>query len=243
MLTCELDTGTATTVVRVIGKLTVATSPDVRKTLHKVLVTEPDAIVLDLTGLVVGDDVALTLFGVFAREAADRTGCPVLLCGATAAVHRDLDRMGVTRLTPVHPDRDSAQAAAVGMRVGRRFRRTLAATPVATSLARELVRSVCETSGLEHLADPAELVVTELVANVIQHVGGTMEVAVTVRERFLHLSVRDSGRVPPRLGLPDPETGMGGRGLLLVDALTAGWGTSETTGGKIVWATLRISGR
>ena len=39
---------------------------------------------------------------------------------------------------------------------------------------------------------------------------------------------------------PDPETGEGGRGLLLVEAVASGWGTSDVADGKIVWATLRI---
>jgi anti-sigma regulatory factor (Ser/Thr protein kinase) len=137
-------------------------------------------------------------------------------------------------------DRAAALAAVAGLQVVRRFRRTLPSTPSATTIARDLVRSACEASGLAQLVDAAELIITELVANVVRHVGGTMEIAVIVRERFLHISVRDRSPVRPERGLPDPDTGEGGRGLLLVDAVASGWGTSEAADGKVVWTTLRI---
>jgi hypothetical protein len=34
----------------------------------------------------------------------------------------------------------------------------------------------------------------------------------------------------------------GGRGLLLLDALAAGWGSTVLDDGKVVWATVRVRG-
>jgi anti-sigma regulatory factor (Ser/Thr protein kinase) len=89
------------------------------------------------------------------------------------------------------------------------------------------------------LTDDAELIITELVSNAVRHVGGQLDLMVALRERFLHLSVRDTSPVTPRLTLPDPDTGAGGRGLLLVDCVAAGWGSIVGPGGKVVWATVR----
>ena len=40
--------------------------------------------------------------------------------------------------------------------------------------------------------------------------------------------------------LPDAESAEGGRGLILVDALAAAWGSTPAPDGKHVWATLRV---
>jgi hypothetical protein len=48
--------------------------------------------------------------------------------------------------------------------------------------------------------------------------------------------------VPPTRILPDLDTGRGGRGLILIDALAASWGSTPMPDGKVVWATLRLPG-
>jgi len=47
--------------------------------------------------------------------------------------------------------------------------------------------------------------------------------------------VEDGSERPPQLGASSPSSD-GGRGLVLVDALAAGWGWEERPGGKLVWA-------
>jgi len=65
-------------------------------------------------------------------------------------------------------------------------------------------------------------------------------VSAALGNRFLHVSVRDASPVPPTRQIPDAYTG-GGRGLILIDALAASWGTTQVAGGKVVWATLRLA--
>jgi anti-anti-sigma regulatory factor/anti-sigma regulatory factor (Ser/Thr protein kinase) len=243
MLTCTLDTSSPVAVVTLSGRLTVTTTVEARVAFHKALAVHPAAVIVDLDGVVVADDIALTVLSTFARAASEWPGCPVVISGPTRDVVRDLDRMGISRATPVYADRGRALNALQELRAPRRFRSMITAVPTATALARDVVRRACSGTGLIELTDDAELIVTEMVGNVVRHVGGTMELAVIVRDRFLHLSVRDESPVRPRRGMPDPETGEGGRGLLLVEAVAAGWGTSEVPGGKVVWATLRIPRR
>ncbi|GIJ44546.1 hypothetical protein Val02_14320 [Virgisporangium aliadipatigenens] len=240
MLSCAIDASAPIAVVSLSGALSMSSSVDARSVLHKALAAHPTAVLVDVDGLTVDEDIALTVLSTFGRVAAEWPGCPVVISGSSRTVRRDLERMGINRVVPLYDDRAEAEAALGDLRTPRRFRSMIAATPAATATARDVVRRACTDAGLPALADDAELIVTELVGNVIRHVGGTMELMVSARERFLHLAVRDGSPVKPKRVLPDPETGEGGRGLLLVDAVASGWGTSEISDGKVVWATLRI---
>lgn len=106
--------------------------------------------------------------------------------------------------------------------------------------ARNLVGTACRQWQLPAMVDDAALVVTELVANAVRHAGGPIQLQLALGEYFLHLAVRDGSADPPRQMLPDLENVNGGRGLLLVDAVSAAWGSSPTEDGKTVWAALRL---
>jgi len=239
-LVCVLESSSPVAVLRLTGLLDVATAVEVRAALHKTITGQPSAIVVDLAGVTVNDEVVLTLFAAVARTAAGWPGCPVLLCAPSPTVHRGLDRMGVARALPIYPDRATAMAAAGELPAPRRFGQRLPAKPIAAYLARDVVAAACRAWRLPHLADEAQLVVTELVSNAVRHAGGELELLIVVREHFLHVSVRDGSPEPPRRILPDEVDGQGGRGLLLVDAFTAGWGCSPMPDGKVVWATLHL---
>ncbi|WP_322975432.1 ATP-binding protein [Actinacidiphila bryophytorum] len=95
---------------------------------------------------------------------------------------------------------------------------------------------------MKGLADVAELVVSELVTNAVQHAHGPEDALVETRfERLpggdLRIEVHDANENKPELRQlsPDAESG---RGLALVDALTSGrWGASGREGvGKLLWA-------
>jgi hypothetical protein len=95
----------------------------------------------------------------------------------------------------------------------------------------------------EHLGVPCpevQLCVSELLTNVIKHLGegtpvtltvthtpGRTRVSVTDPEPYAWLVVRDAG--------PDDENG---RGLLLLDAVALRWGVTQGPDGKTVWCEL-----
>ena len=116
----------------------------------------------------------------------------------------------------------------------------LPATPGAAALARRHVGEACHAWTLDHLTDPAQLIITELVSNAVLHAGTPVDVTITRRRRFLHLAVRDADPTPPRLRQIDPAAAERGRGLRLIDAYAAGWGSLTGPRSKIVWATLRV---
>lgn len=99
---------------------------------------------------------------------------------------------------------------------------------------------------LDHLADTAALVLSELMTNAVVHakpfppdrlVGSEIGVRILRLEDGVRIEVHDAATVRPvpRDASVDAEHG---RGLLLVDALTGGrWGVSGREGiGKLVWA-------
>jgi anti-sigma regulatory factor (Ser/Thr protein kinase) len=119
----------------------------------------------------------------------------------------------------------------------------------AATARREVTRALARW-GLPQLAPDAEVVVSELVANAVAHV----RTLGPVRDRRIGLTVRrvpegvlvevhDAGSQPPPRPAPEdfPDLAEGGRGLLIVGALTEGvWGTSPRPhgAGKVVWALL-----
>lgn len=81
------------------------------------------------------------------------------------------------------------------------------------------------------------LVITELVDNVVQHTGGGGELHLVREDGTVQVEVYDHSRDFPQLQRADPRR-PGGRGLLLVAALTDRWGSRPTPNGKLVWARL-----
>ncbi|MEU6483921.1 ATP-binding protein [Streptomyces sp. NPDC046887] len=119
------------------------------------------------------------------------------------------------------------------------YSETLPCHPRSAAAARRLVRVALAVWGLPELAEDAGLVVTELVANAARHAQGR-PVRVAVERPAAHrvrVSVADGSKVPPEPRQPrvDDERG---RGLALVNALAADWGTEPLATGKRVWAEL-----
>lgn len=100
--------------------------------------------------------------------------------------------------------------------------------------ARELVMAHCTAWGLQSLCDDMALVVTELVANAVRHAGTDIELSLTHIASGVRVEVKDGSRRPlrQRTALSSDE---GGRGLLLVDALSNRYGVVGEEDGKRVW--------
>ncbi|MEU2901103.1 DUF6415 family natural product biosynthesis protein [Streptomyces sp. NPDC007056] len=111
-------------------------------------------------------------------------------------------------------------------------------------MARRLTAARLRFCGLEPLVDDAELIVSELVTNAIQHgAGGQVTFTMTVRDGFLRLAVHceTTGRPVVHHAGDDAEHG---RGLFLVNCLASAhggtWGTSDD--GTTTWCCLAIPG-
>ncbi|MFD5513755.1 ATP-binding protein [Streptomyces sp. NPDC127051] len=110
----------------------------------------------------------------------------------------------------------------------------------APSRARRDVTLCLRTWGLDALVDDAQLIVSELVANAVQHTDTRrIGVSVTRHPDHVRIVVTDTSRTLPAPATlaPDDEA-EAGRGLQLVDQLTTRWGSKRFRTGKQVWAEL-----
>jgi anti-sigma regulatory factor (Ser/Thr protein kinase) len=112
----------------------------------------------------------------------------------------------------------------------------------ATATARQVVEDACLAWALDHVVDIAQLIITELMSNVVRHARTDMEISLSARTGSLRLAVRDGNPVAPELGPRDGTMAETGRGLLVIQALSAEWGTTPDEGGKVVWAILSTRG-
>nr|WP_281372170.1 ATP-binding protein [Modestobacter versicolor] len=109
--------------------------------------------------------------------------------------------------------------------------------PTVTSvpLARRLVRDVLRTWDAPHDREDAELLVTELVANVVDHVGGdVLTLELTLGGAWLRIGVVDGSAIRPIVREMSHEQERG-RGMRMVARIADRWGAEDHDGGKRVW--------
>ncbi|APE21302.1 ATP-binding protein [Streptomyces venezuelae] len=100
---------------------------------------------------------------------------------------------------------------------------------------RRILRMFLTRWELDRLADAAGLALTELVANVVRHVPGRHCAVLILREPYgLRVEVADAVPGAVHAKAADPLDA-GGRGLVLVEAVTDRWGVDERADGKTVW--------
>jgi anti-sigma regulatory factor (Ser/Thr protein kinase) len=134
----------------------------------------------------------------------------------------------------------NARAKAAGLR--------LVSGRTACGEARMFTERVLGDWELDHLRDDALAVVSELVANAVLHgpggdtgEGAEPEALLRLKRRPAHLmcAVTDRGETLPSPGHTGVSLEEGGRGLIIVEALSQHWGWTRCNPvGKTVWAML-----
>ena len=107
--------------------------------------------------------------------------------------------------------------------------------PAARRFTGEALRSL----GAGDVLPEAELLVSELAANVVVHARTDMRVSVVPRADRVRVEVRDDNPTLPRRLSPGPLA-LNGRGVMLVDTLAAAWGINGNERGKTVWFELTV---
>ncbi|MFF3334576.1 SpoIIE family protein phosphatase [Streptomyces sp. NPDC002888] len=116
--------------------------------------------------------------------------------------------------------------------------------PEALTGARHMIRAAVRSWGARDRADEVELVADELITNALMHTEGAAILTLRVlgnSDRRLRVEVEDSSSALPRRREAG-DSGVSGRGLLLVDLLTDEWGVEARGGGKCVWCEFTVSG-
>ena len=156
-----------------------------------------------------------------AEEFAD-----VLLAARAAASHDDVAIL-VGRLTASEDD-------------SRTMTRRLPPTPASVFLARRFTAQLLQEWALPRDTTAlAELVMSELVTNAARHSEEAIEVRLSCESLVLRIEVEDtSHRMPQAPEYDDDvdELAAGGRGLMLVEAVSTRWGVESAGLSKCVWA-------
>ncbi|UOY00888.1 ATP-binding protein [Blastococcus sp. PRF04-17] len=108
--------------------------------------------------------------------------------------------------------------------------------PPSIPVARHVVRELLRAWDAPHDHEDAALLVTELVANVVDHVQGeaNLSLELAMADAWLRIAVVDGSAVRPvvqELTEHRPR----GRGLQMVRAIADRWGVEDHRGGKRVW--------
>ncbi|MFJ7157083.1 SpoIIE family protein phosphatase [Streptomyces sp. NPDC101118] len=109
--------------------------------------------------------------------------------------------------------------------------------PEALISARHMIGAAVRAWGAGERTDEIELVADELIVNALMHTEGPAIVTLRVLtgpERRLRVEVEDRSSALPRRREAG-ESGVSGRGLMLVDRLVDVWGVESRGSGKCVW--------
>jgi anti-sigma regulatory factor (Ser/Thr protein kinase) len=108
-------------------------------------------------------------------------------------------------------------------------------------LGRDLIHRVLAGAD-EDRVETAAILTDELVANAVTHGRPPISLAINQDARGVTVQVTDCGpgTPVPRSAAPVAESG---RGLVIVDVLSDGWGVDDLPGGKRVWFRIAANGR
>jgi DNA-binding response OmpR family regulator len=100
--------------------------------------------------------------------------------------------------------------------------------------SRRFLAEQCRRWQCEDLVDDAAVVISELVSNAIRHANSSSELRMRYGAGVLRIELVDSSPTVPQPRNPHIAE-PGGRGLLLVAALSHAWGVDPHAEGKVVW--------
>jgi hypothetical protein len=202
----------ADTVVTLTGDLIAADAGGLYRTVENCLGRRPAALIFELSGATVLDDLVLR---EIERRAARWPGTPVVFIGGQNGFDTVEQARYVLPAGPSHvsehllPSWDEARHA------------------------RDITTDACLRWQLPHLAGPAALVASELVINAVDHARTMMTLHLKRNARHLYVAVED--------GSPTEPGDARGHGLLLVESLAVFWGSTTHPGGKVVWAAIAVT--
>jgi signal transduction histidine kinase len=113
-----------------------------------------------------------------------------------------------------------------------------------THALRDVLRPTdpAEAATDDELKYDAALVTAELIANAVRACRRAVSITLDIHHQFIRITVYDDGPGLPAVRSVSPAD-VTGRGLRIVETLSARWGTQPLRSGKSVWATLRLPTR
>lgn len=163
------------------------------------------------------------------------------IAGADPTLRALLTSSGVAHRVPVYEDVARALAHLGDRPTLLREWWRFSVDPHAPRRARSHIRDVCARWGVgDEVREAAEIVVTELVTNSVEHASSASVVEVEGRGDTLRVTVRDYGighTIPEATTWVAPPTSSPrGRGLAMVAAVSREWGIDRHDDGTTIWA-------
>src|SRR3954471_92037 len=195
-----------------------------------------DSLLMFSDGLVQGRDVDIYMGMLRLRERLTdlpvRRRTPRNLCAEARSVMSDVAGSDDVTLLAMTATRHTA----------RRAKLDLSADPRAAGVARRFLRDTVRDWGADaDTLETAELCVSELVTNAVMHGGTSATVCAELDEDLVTVVVEDhGGRGAVQHSSQDAMMMVSGRGLTLVDALTAAWGAEQVGDSTTVWFELEL---
>ncbi|MFF0430868.1 SpoIIE family protein phosphatase [Streptomyces sp. NPDC004327] len=193
-----------------------------------------------------GKTLLLYTDGLVEKPGADLDEGLQWLCSLVKRGPRDLDELA-DHLCEVVDERGGEDDVAVLLlrrevaspeRAGGRLQQHVGQNdPEALRSARHMIRAAVRAWGATSRADEIELVADELTTNALMHTDGGAIVTLRMLpgpERRLRVEVEDRSSALPRRREAG-DSGVSGRGLLLVERISDEWGVEPRGGGKCVW--------
>ncbi len=191
-----------------------------------------------------GTVLALTTDGLVESAALDvEDGLDQLADGLSAADPAHLGAVADSLLRSANRDDDVALLLMRYDGMALRPQRenwTVWRVPQAVGQARRYTKRVLRAWGIDFEADTVLLVVSELVTNALVHTDGKVRLDLTLLADRLRVAVADASPRTPAKPTSIGWEATGGRGILLVEAMSTAWGTVPVSGGKQVWAEIPI---
>lgn len=207
-------------VLRIGGPVQAEDAPVLERAVDAARAHAPGGVVIDLAHAEPLDPAAAD---ALRRAVHRRDGGPTAVAGAPVP---ELD---------AHPDVDHALQGLRSPADATRPEVLVEHGPKGPSQARAAVERWARDIGADGVCDDLKLIVSELVTNAVRYGRPPVRVAVAADDDTITVTVVDGdpGRPVARTADDDAE---GGRGLLLLDLLSAEHGVRDEPPGKAVWA-------
>ncbi|WP_199517220.1 STAS domain-containing protein [Nucisporomicrobium flavum] len=221
-------------VLALSGNLTTAASTLLHRLLGEARQQGQAAVLIDVSALAVNDTETIALFASIMIEALQWPDVSVLICAPTTEM-RNL--LGAGAVDPRLLFDSVAAGRAAAMVAVPSITEDLLPIAGAARRARDVVTEACLRWDEPSLVGNAALVISELVTNASMHANTMMTLQIRLRSCHLHIAVFD-GSATHAVARQAGSAGVGGRGLQLVDAVSAAWGSTALATGKVVWSAL-----
>ncbi|MHC9294929.1 STAS domain-containing protein [Mycobacterium sp. LTG2003] len=200
--------------------------------------TEPRAVIVDVTDLQVPVHTAWSVFTSARWHVSLWPDIPVSLVCQDGRRRQEIVRAGLTRRIPVYPTVESACSVFEGEGTKPLSRADVRLPAVHSSLhrARELVIEWLLTWWHPDLIPVASIVVDVLVENVLEHTQSSPHLVAESRGDTVAIAVEDRSKAPALRHEDAYHGAIAVSGLAVVAAVTRAWGSIPTTTGKTVWA-------